>query len=296
MDVMGLYADLHALIAGATAPVAVRYGDALQLAAREVGEPRTWRVPTRHGMVPCEVYRPPGADEPVPVLVHAHGGAFIMRHARMDDFWCRFVAAEVGVAVVNVDYSAAPRRRYPVAHEQVHDVVAHVESDGHRVGLDGRRLGVSGFSAGGNLVASACLRARDEGTFAARAQLLAVPSLDVSTADKPSLSPRPMISARTIQLARAAYFRDARRRSEPYASPLLAGEVSGLPPTMLLTAELDALRAEGDAYARRLAAADVSVEHVVVPRRDHYFLDGADPHGAATLLRRMAGFVAAQLG
>lgn len=292
---MGLYADLHALIAGATAPLAVRYGDSLQHATTAIEEPESHRVPTRHGDVPCEIYRPRGAGTRTPVLVHAHGGAFIMRHPRMDDFWCRFVASEAGVAVVNVDYTAAPRRRYPVAHEQVHDVVTHVQSEADRLGLDGGRLGVGGFSAGGNLAASACLRAREERTFSARALLLAVPSLDVSTDEKPSVSPRPMISARTIGLARAAYFRDVGRRTEPYASPVLAEDLTGLPPTMVLTAELDALRAEGDTFAGRLQESGVPVEHLVVPRRDHYFLDGHDAQQATGLMRRMAGFVADQL-
>ncbi|MGJ9412317.1 alpha/beta hydrolase [Aeromicrobium sp. CF4.19] len=288
---MGLYADFHAWLSGSTARWTVRYGDSLRLGGLDVADPATWRVPTRHGEVPCEVYRPSGVEGPLPVLVHLHGGAFIMRHPRMDDFWCRFVAAEAGVAVVNVDYAVAPRHRYPVAHEQVHDVIAWVQQRAADQGLDGGRLGVSGFSAGGNLAASACLRARDEQTFTARLQLLGVPSLDVSTSDKPSTLAHPMISPRTVRLVRAAYFKDETRRTEPYASPALAGSLTGLPPAMVLTAEHDALRAEGDGYAHRLRAAGVEVEHVVVPRRDHYFLDGSDPTQARGLMGQMASAV-----
>ena len=118
-------------------------------------------------------------DSP-PVHVHLHGGAFIMRHPRMDDFWARYLVATAGVAVVSVDYATAPQSRYPVAQEQSHDVLAHLADHGSDLGLDGARLGVGGFSAGGNLAASACLQARDRGTVAPRFQLLGVPSLDLT--------------------------------------------------------------------------------------------------------------------
>lgn len=296
MGSMGLYADTNAWLAGATARWTVRYGDDLRLGGCDVDEPETWTVPTRRGDVRCEVYRPPGTStRPPPVLVHLHGGAFIMRHPRMDDFWARFVAAEAGVAVVNVDYDVAPRRRYPVAHEQAHDVVAWVQQHAGESGIDGHRLAVGGFSAGGNLAASACLRARDEGSFVARLQLLGVPSLDVVTTHKTATVPNPMISPRTVKLVRAAYFKDPSRRAEPYASPVLAEDLHGLPPAMVVTAERDSLRAEGDEYAARLAACGVAVEHVVVPGRDHYFLDGDDAGQAWRLMSRMADRVSTAL-
>lgn len=274
---MGWYADATALLMNVTAPLTVRYGDALQLARDEVDDPETWRVPTRHGRVRCFVYRPRSTDGGVPgVYLHLHGGAFLMRHAAMDDFFARWVVARTGAVVVNVDYDVAPRHRYPVAHHQAHDVMAWVTEHAGERGADGSRLVVGGFSAGGGLAASACLQARDAGGRLPRLQLLGVPSLDVSTSDKPALTPRPMIGERTIRLVRATYFKDVPRRTEPYASPLLAEDLAGLPPAVVVTAQLDALRAEGDAYAQRLADAGVPVEHHVVPRQDHYFLDPRD--------------------
>lgn len=165
-----------------------------------------------------------------------------------------------------------------------------------QIGLDRSRLAVSGFSAGGNLAASACLRARDESSFDARFQLLGVPSVDVSTADKRPVTGRSMITPGTISLVRKTYFRDAARRSEPYASPLLASSHRSLPPAMVITAERDALRAEGDSYAAALSAAGVAVDHVVVPGRDHYFLDGRDPAHDRGLMDRMPTAVADHLG
>lgn len=276
MAVMGWYADATALLANLTARWTVRYGDALPLEGGDLPGPVRWRVPTRRGVVRCDVYLPPDAAAPPPVYVHLHGGAFIMRHPRMDDFFARHVVARTGAAVVNVDYDVAPRHRYPVAQEQAHDVVQWLSQHGHERGLDGSRLVVGGFSAGGNLAASACLQARDAGESPVRLQVLGVPALDLSTDVKTATVAHPMIGPSTIRLVRATYFKDAARRSEPYASPLLAERLDGVAPALVLTAERDALRAEGDAYAARLAEAGVPVEHHVVPGVDHYFLDPSD--------------------
>ena len=170
---------LRAWLMQKSAPLTVRYGRPLQVSGQDLAVPDPVQVPTRHGPVRCELYLPPGIEHP-PVHVHLHGGAFIMRHPRMDDFFARFVVAEARIAVVSVDYATAPQARYPVAHEQVHDVAVHLAEHGAALGVDGSRLGLGGFSAGGNLAAAACLEARDRSSFAPRFQLLGVPSLDVA--------------------------------------------------------------------------------------------------------------------
>lgn len=292
---MGLYADATALLTRATARWTVRYGNELVLAGSDLDEPETWRVPTRHGTVRCEVYRPTRSAGPPPTYVHFHGGAFLMRHPRMDDFFARFVVARTGAAVVNVDFDVAPLHRYPVAHHQARDVVEWLTRHAAEAGIDGSRLAVGGFSSGGNLAASVCLQLRDDHGTLPRLQLLAVPSVDVSTSDKTATVPNPMIDARLLRLVRATYFKDESRRGEPYASPLLAEDLHGLPPAVVITAERDALRAEGDAYAARLSAAGVDVLHRVVPGRDHYFLDRQDHVQARSWMDLMAGEIGRSL-
>ncbi len=289
---MALIHDAYALLSGALAPVTVSYGRSLRFAGQDLPTPTARRVPTRHGHVKVEVYSRPGAATP-PVHVHLHGGAFMMRYPRMDDWFCRFLVAEADVAVVNVDYLAAPRVRYPVAQEQAHDVLAWLTEHAGEWGLDPDRISIGGFSGGGNLAASACLQARDRESARPRLQLLGVPSLDVAgdVRAKPSTIENPMIGPSLLRLVRATYFKDASRRTEPYASPLLAESVDGLAPAVVFTAERDALRAEGDAYADRLAKAGLLVEHRVVPGRDHYFLDGDDPVQARGLLDVLASHV-----
>ncbi len=264
---MPLGADVSAWMAQKSAPWTVRYGRNLYFSGLDLPRPSVMKVPTRHGPVRCTVYEAPAASGS---YVHLHGGAFFMRYPKMDDWFCRIVAQEVGARVINVDYDVAPQARYPVAQEQAHDVLAHVAGSG-----DGR-VAVGGFSAGGNLAASAALQARDRGSCAPLLQLLGVPSLDVAgdPAAKPSVISNPMITPGIMHLVRRTYFRDETRRTEPYASPLLEEWLSGLAPALVITAEFDRLRTEGDTYAARLADAGVPVEHHVVPTADHYFLQG----------------------
>lgn len=284
---MPLIADAQAWMLQRSARWTVRYGDALQQLNRgpTIEDPDRVRVPTRHGRVRCDVYRPPGNEAAPPVYVHLHGGAFVMRHPRMDDFFARIVAAECGAVVVNVDYDVAPGARFPVAHHQAHDVAAWVAHHGIGFGVDAGRIAVGGFSAGGNLAAAVALQARDSGSFRPACQLLGVPSLDIAEepADKSSPLARPLVTPAMMALVRATYFRDAAARGSAYASPLRAGDLSGLAPALVVTAEYDVLRREGARYADRLEEAGVPVTRHVVRHADHYFLDGDLTRARATL-------------
>jgi acetyl esterase len=235
----------------ATARWTVRYGRDLRFAGEDL-VPRRTTVGTRHGRVAVTVY-----GEGVP-YVHLHGGAWLMRHPAMDDWWCRYLAAEAGVQVHNVDFRTGPYVTYPVSQEQAFDVACAV----------GARA-VGGFSSGGGMAAAVALMARDTGALALDLQVLGVPALDLAT-EAPAAGG--MISTELRGLVRRVYFPDAARRSEAYASPLLAADLTGLPPAVVLTGERDALRPDGDAYAARLRDAGVEVVYDMTPRADHYFL------------------------
>lgn len=294
---MGLTADLAAYLTQKTAPLSVNYGRSLRFAGSELPSPTRTRIPTRHGRVRCDIYRDGRVGGPAPpAYVHLHGGAFVMRYPKMDDFFARFISATTGATVVNVDYDVAPQVRFPVAQHQAHDVAAWVAKNGHQLDVDGSRVAIGGFSAGGNLAASAALQARNMGSFQPALQVLAVPAVDVAgdIDDKPSVGPHPMITPRTLRLVRGTYFRDVAARRDPYASPLRAPDLSDLAPALVLTAEHDLLRAEGDAYARRLAEAGVEVDHHVIAGVDHYFLDG-DRDQARGVLDLVAQRMAATL-
>jgi acetyl esterase len=243
----------------ATARFTVRYGDELRFAGSDLAGPTRRQAPTRYGSVPVDVYGALGR----PAYVHCHGGAWLMRYPQMDDFWCRYVAAEAGVTVVNVDFRAAPYVTYPVAQHECHDAAAWVASYEAPVA-------VGGFSSGGGLAASVCLQARDDGAFLPAVQLLGVPALDL--ASEVPRAATGMISPSLRALVRRVYFPDPATRAEPYASPVLAPDLGGLPPAVVLTAEHDTLRDEGVRYVERLRAAGVEVRHDDTPGADHYFL------------------------
>lgn len=276
---------LQATLIQATARFTVRYGATLRFAGSDLPAPTKVGMPTRHGRIPVYVYRPPGAIGPVPAHVHFHGGAWLMRYPQMDDWWCRYLVATAGVAVLNVDFRVGPYVSYPVAQEQCHDVVALVARPGADFGLDPGAISVGGFSSGGGLAASVCLQARDAGTARPVLQVLGVPALDLAS----DLSGRgsSTINPGFRELVRRVYFPDPETRAHAYASPLLAPDLTGLPPAVVCTAERDSLRADGDRYAQRLREAGVPVVHDVTPGVDHYFLT-EDPARARATMARIA--------
>ncbi|GAA5140815.1 hypothetical protein GCM10023340_01570 [Nocardioides marinquilinus] len=278
---MRLSDRLTATVMHATARFTVRYGDDLRFAGRDLPRPRRRTDRTRHRRVTSYEYGEGG-----PALVHLHGGAWLMRHPGMDDWWCRYVAATAGVRVVNVDFRTGPYVTYPVAQHQAHDVAAAVAAED-----GGTPVAVGGFSSGGGMAAAVCLQARDLGSFVPRLQVLGVPALDLAS-DVPAGAG--MISPGLRALVRRVYFPDPATRAEPYASPLLAPDLTGLPPAVVLTAERDTLRPDGDRYAARLRAAGVDVVHDVTPGADHYFLT-EDPARASTTMAMVADQVRARL-
>lgn len=242
--------------------------------AAHVDAPTPVRVVTEAGPVTVHLYRPPARTGTPPVYVNAHGGGFIARNPEFDAHLCRVIAAETGSVVVNVDYDVAPQRPFPVAVQQMFAVACWAATTGATgYGWDGDRLAIGGQSAGGNLAAAACLRARAEGGFRAALQVLVYPPLDLAQdpGDKHASTAKPLITPGLARVFNTSYLPDPARRTDPLASPLHAPDLTGLPPALVVTAEHDLLRDEGDRYAQRLAAAGVPVRHHVVAGVDHAF-------------------------
>lgn len=200
-------------------------------------------------------YRP-ALDEPRPLLVYLHGGMWIVGGLESHDRLCRRIAAEAGVEVLSIAYRLAPEHRYPAA---VDDALAAVRWAAECT--DAPAIALGGDSAGGCIAVLAALGLRDAGwPEPLSALVLWCPNADL-TADAGS----PEIVGGAHLWAPDAAARQA-------ASPLLAADLSGLPPTVLLTAEHDALRREGDALAARLAEAGVAVTHRAEPGTEHGFV------------------------
>ncbi|WP_215458130.1 alpha/beta hydrolase [Streptomyces sp. ATCC 21386] len=257
------------------------------------------RVETGAGPVTCTVYRPPAtAEAPAPVYVTFHGGGFVVGRPEQDDHICRYIAATAGCVVINVDYADAPQRQYPVPVTQAYDVTAWGADNGPANDWDGSRLAVGGHSAGANLTPAVCRLARDRGTFTPRLQIIDSALLDqlADPATKQSLIAKPLLSPQLMRVFTDAYVPDPADRAHPLVSPALADDLAGLPPALVITAENDRLRDEGDAYAKALAAAGVPVTHRVFEGVDHYFTHTGPVPAAKEAIELMAATLCTALG
>ena len=238
-------------------------------------------IPSQAGGMPARVYSP---SESAPgLVVYFHGGGWVVGSLDGWDSSVRTLAAASGCDVVSVDYRLAPEHVFPAAANDAYDALVWAASAG---GLaDGRPLVVAGDSAGGNLAAVAALRARDFGGPPIALQVLVYPVTD-SDLDRRSYreydGDEYIVNRRDMAWFWDRYAPDPAARVNPYASPLRASSLAGLPPAYLVTAEHDPLRDEGFAYADRLRVARVPVEHRHYGSQIHGFfsftgvLDDAD--------------------
>lgn len=236
---------------------------------------RALTIPTSVAPAPVTAYLPARERTgPPAVHVNLHGGGFVMGDPRWDDALCRLVAAEAGVAVLNVDYAVAPQHPFPQPPEQVFEVLDWVRHSGAASGWDGSRLSVGGQSAGASLAAAACRLAFERGYPDVRLQVLHYPPLDLATptADKPSPLSRPALRPWMGEIFNAAYVQPSERLTDRLVSPAHpsdTAQLDGIAPALLITAEQDLLRREGARYADRLRAAGALAEHHEVSGVDH---------------------------
>jgi acetyl esterase len=237
-------------------------------------EPRT--IPGPAGEIPVVVYTPESGpdDGPLPVLLFLHGGGFFLGSPHSHGPVARELAARSGRLVVSVDYRLTPEHEFPAAVDDCYAALLWVAEHAPEFGGDASRLAVAGDSAGGNLSAVLTLRARDEGGPAITAQALIYPVTDsgLDTVSMHDNAEGYMLTAASMGWMWGMYVPDESRRSDAYASPLQAGDHAGLPPAVVITAEYDPLRDEGEAYAAKLAAAGVPVQQVRFDGMIHGFV------------------------
>jgi acetyl esterase len=208
--------------------------------------------------VAVRVYRP--ADGLLPAVVYLHGGGWSIGDLDTADPLCRYLAAEAGCVVVSVGYRLAPEHPFPAAVEDAHAVTADVVRRAAHYGIDPRAVAVAGDSAGGNLATVTARLMRDDGVALAH-QLLFCPNTD-SGLDAPSFvefAEGYGLSAATMAWFLGHYI-GAADRSDPRIAPVRAGDLTGLAPATIVTAEYDILRDEAERYAEILRAAGVPVE------------------------------------
>jgi acetyl esterase len=216
-------------------------------------------LPGPAGPIPVRVYRP--GDEPAPVFVYFHGGGWVLGGLNTHHGVCATLAQQSGSVVCAVDYRMAPEHRFPAAVEDAWAVTTWAAEHAGELGGRPGALAVGGDSAGGNLAAVCALRARDTGLPLAL-QLLVYP---VTDADLDTSTYREFAEGYYLTAYAMGWFWDhylpqgEGDRFHPDASPLRADDLSGVAPALVITAEFDPLRDEGEAYARRLEEAGVPV-------------------------------------
>ena len=228
------------------------------------------------GAVPLRLYRPLSAEsQPVlPVLVYFHGGGWTIGDLDTHDVLCRQLCAAAGVAVVSVGYRLGPEYRFPAAVDDCVAATRWVRQEAAALGIDGARLAVGGDSAGGNLAAVVALSMRDAGDAALVFQLLIYPATD-QRAGAPSHSTNGqgyLLTRDSIAYYRGHYIADPAQWADWRVSPLLAADLTRLPPALVLTAGYDPLRDEGLQYADALSAAGGRVQYVCFERQVHGFI------------------------
>jgi acetyl esterase len=253
---------------------------AISASMRKLGFPKlTMRaieqrvVPTAYGPAAITCYRPEATGS-LPVYINFHGGGFIIGFPGQDDRLCRYLAHHGPCVVVNVDYALAPKHPFPAAVLQCYEVVKWVHSHVHTLGYDASRLAVGGHSAGASIAAAVALLSRERQEFSLALQLLDYPSLNLAEPSRQKHvlpNKKQVLSVEDAAFFKHLYIPCPADRRNPLASPLLAPDVTGLPPALIITAENDLLRSDGRAYADKLRQQGVPVEYREFKGVDHAF-------------------------
>jgi len=242
------------------------------LPREDVASVRDHQVAVPGGTITVRVFTPQGSGAK-PALVYFHGGGWVTGDIETHDGICRTLANAADCVVASVDYRCAPEHKFPTAAEDAYAATRWVVEQGAALGVDTRRLAVIGDSAGGNLAAAVALMARDRKGPALAFQVLVYPVTDCDF-ERPSYIENAEgynLTSESMRFYWDQYAPGAADRVHPYASPMRAASLAGLPPALVITAEYDPLRDEGEAYARALGAAGVPVAHTRYPGMIHAF-------------------------
>ncbi len=237
---------------------------------RARSEDRT--IPGPRGPLRVRIIEPWAPAPRRPVIVYFHGGGWVIGSIESHDGICRALATKVDAIVVSVGYALAPEHPFPAGLEDAVAATRWAIASAASFGGDGTRVAVAGDSAGGNLAAEVALETRHDATRPVF-QLLVYPATDLTRSHPSHAIFREgfMLNERSILWFLSKYLADSKDETNPRASPLFAPDLRGLPPALVLTAGFDPLRDEGRAYAEKMKAAGVAVEHRCVEGTIHGF-------------------------
>lgn len=274
------YPEFHTLSPEDARDIFEDTAPALNIRAEDVYRTEDRWIDGVEGDIPIRIYTPhqPTAGEMIPILVFYHGGGFVIGSLDSYDSLCRALANRADCIVVSVEYRLAPEHKFPAAVDDALEAYQWVCDHGHELDGDVTRLAIAGDSAGGNVAAVTAHGIRDEGDIAPLLQVLIYPVLD-GTPERPShheFAEGMLLTRGNILWFYAHYMNQPEDALDPRFSPILAEDLTGLAPTLLIVAGHDPLRDEGIAYAERLKSAGIKVDLSNYEGMVHGFLSFAD--------------------
>ncbi|WP_049900120.1 alpha/beta hydrolase [Halococcus agarilyticus] len=248
---------------------------------QSVGDVQDLTIPGPERPIPVRVYAPDDRSDDAPgVFVTFHGGGWVVGDLDTHDPFCRAVTNAASCLVLSVDYRRAPEHPFPAAVEDCYAAVEWAADYAPDLGGDPERLAVGGDSAGGNLAAAVTLLARDRGGPDLCHQSLIYPAVNSVVGEEfdsyEENGEGYLLERESMKWYDERYIQDDLDARNEYAAPLLARDLSGLPPATVITAGFDPLRDEGIAYAERLEGAGVAVDHEHFPGMIHAFVSMLD--------------------
>ncbi|MGH7981119.1 MAG: alpha/beta hydrolase, partial [Limisphaerales bacterium] len=218
-------------------------------------------IPTRDGHVNTRFYFPKTAKSELPIIVYFHGGGWVIADLNVYEASCRALCNVTEAIVASVAYRQAPEYKFPAAVNDAYDAAQFIIRNARSFGGATDRVAVAGESAGGNLATVACMMAKEQNAPMPRAQLLIYPVTDTSQSQgsyTENEDTQPLHSSMMPWFFNY-YLEDKTQAKEPHVAPLLADNLGGLPPAIVITAQFDPLRDEGEQYAEKLRQAGVPV-------------------------------------
>jgi acetyl esterase len=249
-------------------------------------------LPGQAGDLPYRLYAPgDNACEYAPGFVFFHGGGMVAGSIETHDRISAALAQTTGCRLISVEYRLAPEHKFPAAIEDAIAATRWVSAHAASLGIDAKKLAVGGDSAGATLAAVVCQESVRNGGPAIAAQCLICPVLDFedSSPSRDAFAENHLLDRATLEADLADYLPEGAELADPRISPLRAVKLTGLPTAIIHTAEFDPMRDEGNAYAAKLVAAGVAVEHICHDGMIHNF------HAMGTVLPQ-ARLVLQQIG
>lgn len=224
--------------------------------------------------IPIRIYTPEDG-EMFPIIIYSHGGSWIAGNLDTHDNVCRKLSKNTKAIVISVDYRLAPENPFPQALDDVYNVLQWTNANAKSINGDVNRVAMVGDSAGGNLSAAVCLMSKDKNGPKVTCQVLIYPSTnlyELNTKSWSDFSNDFNISKEEMEKYISLYVPQKEDRKNPYVSPLLSNEFKQLPDTLVITAEIDPLRDEGEAYSNKLKNSGIKTQVITFNGVTHGFI------------------------